>query len=368
MNYSEDKRVVLSLDAGGTNLNFNAVQSNRELIETINIPANHASLEKTLKDIIRGFREVQKKIEYKTSAISFCFPGPADYENGIIGDLENLPEFRGGVALKAMLENEFQVPVFINNDGDLFTYGESIAGLLPDINQKLKEAGSSKQYKNLLGITLGTGFGGGIVSNGQLITGDNSAAAEINRMQNILHPQTSIEDSCSIRAVKREYAIAAGLKQEDTPEPFEIYKIAVGETPGNREAAITSFKILAEATAYALTNAITMVDGLVVIGGGLSGAHSLFLDLAVQKMNTKYTSLNNHQFPHLEIDVFNLENEKGLQEFLADHSIEIDIPFSDKKQKYNPEKKIGVGVSRLGTGNAVSIGAYAFALAMLDEL
>ncbi len=85
---------------------------------------------------------------------------------------------------------------------------------------------------------MGTGFGGGIVSGGQLFTGDNSAAAEINRMQNILHPQTSIEDSCSIRAVKREYAIAAGINPNEAPEPFEIYKIARGETSGNKEAAI----------------------------------------------------------------------------------------------------------------------------------
>ncbi len=49
-----------------------------------------------------------------------------------------------------MLENEFQVPVYINNDGDLFAYGESIAGLLPYINQKLKEAGSSNNIKTCL--------------------------------------------------------------------------------------------------------------------------------------------------------------------------------------------------------------------------
>jgi glucokinase len=49
---------------------------------------------------------------------------------GIIGDLENLPTFKGGVALGPMLEEIFNIPVFINNDGDLFAYGEAIAGLL----------------------------------------------------------------------------------------------------------------------------------------------------------------------------------------------------------------------------------------------
>ena len=94
-------------------------------------------------------------------AISFAFPGPVDYPAGIVGDLGNLPGFRGGVALGPMLEDRFKLPVFINNDGDLFTYGEAICGFLPYVNERLKAAGSAKQYKNLFGVTLGTGFGAG---------------------------------------------------------------------------------------------------------------------------------------------------------------------------------------------------------------
>lgn len=63
---------------------------------------------------------------YKTKrpeAISFAFPGPADYPNGIIGGwLPNFPSFRDGVVLGPFLQEKFGVPVFINNDGDLFAY------------------------------------------------------------------------------------------------------------------------------------------------------------------------------------------------------------------------------------------------------
>lgn len=53
----------------------------------------------------------------------FRFPGPADYPNGIIGGwLPNFPSFRDGVALGPFLQEKFGVPVFINNDGDLFAY------------------------------------------------------------------------------------------------------------------------------------------------------------------------------------------------------------------------------------------------------
>src|SRR5690606_5901942 len=110
---------------------------------------------------------------------------PADYKEGIIGKLPNLPGFReGGVALGPMLQHHFNLPVFIANDGDLFAYGEAMAGFLPHINECLSNANAPKHYKNLVGITLGTGFGGGIVINNQLVEGDNSSSGEIWLMRN----------------------------------------------------------------------------------------------------------------------------------------------------------------------------------------
>ena len=91
---------------------------------------------------------VKDQLEDTPVAISFAFPGPADYKNGIIGDLPNFPAFRGGIALGPYLEEKFKIPVFINNDGNLFAYGEALAGALPAINEKLAAAGSPKRYKN----------------------------------------------------------------------------------------------------------------------------------------------------------------------------------------------------------------------------
>jgi len=140
----------------------------------VRLPSNGQDLDLCLQTIQQGFEEVRSQLSEPAVAISFAFPGPADYPNGIIGDLGNLPAFRGGVALGPMLEEHFRLPVFINNDGDLFTYGEAIAGFLPYVNEKLAKAGSPKRFKNLFGITLGTGFGGGIVRDGHLYIGDNA--------------------------------------------------------------------------------------------------------------------------------------------------------------------------------------------------
>lgn len=98
--------------------------------------------------------------------------------------MPNFPAFRGGIALGPYLEEKFKIPVFINNDGNLFAYGEALAGALPAINEKLAAAGSPKRYKNLLGITLGTGFGAGVVIDNRLLTGDNGCGGDVWIMRN----------------------------------------------------------------------------------------------------------------------------------------------------------------------------------------
>ena len=361
MDYKSDKRIILTLDAGGTNFDFFAVQGGEIISEGIRLAAGADTLDEILKMIIKGFEEVKSQSGNLPAAISFCFPGPADFENGIIGDLENLPLFRGGVPLKAMLEEHFGVPVFINNDGDLFTYGEAIAGLLPEINSKLETVGSKKNYNNMLGVTLGTGFGGGMVRKGELFIGDNSAGFEINRMRNKLYPHTSAEDSVTIRGIRRVFARESGISIDEAPEPEAIFNIGIGKDSAN-VAAKTAFDELAEVAGNALADAVTLTDSLIVIGGGLAGAWPLFMPRLVQEMNASFTEISGSKLPRLEITAYNLMDENGFKDFSKDTSTQIAVPFSDKKVNFDPVKKIGVGVSSLGTSQAVAVGAYAFAL------
>ena len=361
-----EQPIIFILDAGGTGFKFSAVQDSREIIEPFTIPSAAPNLEEVLQKIITGFHECETRCGAKGAAISFCFPGPADYPNGIIGDLENLPHFRGGVPLKAMLENEFHIPVYINNDGDLFAYGEALNGLLPEVNKLLEQQRNPKRYKNLLGVTIGTGFGGGIVINKVLVNGDNSAGGEINRHRNPLYPQTSAEDSISIRAVRRVYGREAGIDFDKTPHPYDIYKIAMGHQPGNKEAALKSWEELATALADVLANAISLVDGIVVIGGGLSGAWPVFMPILIKKMNEPFKGLNGSPFSRMETEAYNLMDAQDMIRFTEKTGKMVKVPFSDQEVWYNPTKRIGVGVTKLGTTSAVAIGAYAYARQQLS--
>jgi glucokinase len=233
---------------------------------------------------------------------------------------------------------------------------------LPEVNNELKKAGHSRMHNNLLGVTFGTGFGGGFVSKGKMFTGDNSAGMEINRMRNKLYPDTSAEDSVTIRAIKRVYAREAGSDIADCPEPEDIYRIGVGELEGDREAARKAFSEMAEVAGNSIADALTLTDSLVVIGGGLAGAWPLFLQQLVDEMNYSFTELSGDDLPRMEILAYNFENPMCKKDFIENTSKLVKVPFSDKTIEYEPLKKIAVGLSRLGTSKAVAVGAYAYAI------
>lgn len=364
MKYENDKRVVLTLDAGGTNFVYSAIQGYESITEQIRYPAEPDDLDKCLANIVHGFEELEKQIDQEPVAISFAFPGPADYRTGIIGDLNNLPAFRGGIALGPYLEKKFDLPVYINNDGNLYAYGEALVGFLPYINNKLKEAKSPKQYRNLVGFTLGTGFGAGIVHNGELVIGDNSNAGEVWILPDILDPSRNVEESVSIRAVQREFGKLAYI--DEAPSPREIYEIAKGEREGDQEDARNAFELLGEALGEVATTVATLFDGIIVIGGGVAGASDLILPAVLEVMNDHYSG-EGSVLPRLVTVNYNLEDTKQMDEFLAGKSKMIEIPGYKDKIKYDPEKRIGVGVSKIGTSKAISAGAYAFALNELDK-
>ncbi len=352
----------MTLDAGGTALKFAAMRGNQLLVSPTPQPWRADRLDESLAAIVAGFESMSKSLPEPPAAISFAFPGPADYPAGIIGDLGNLPAFQGGVALGPMLEEKFKIPVFINNDGDLFAYGEAIAGFLPYVNQLLERAGSPKRYHNLMGITLGTGFGGGIVRDGELFLGDNSGAAEVWMLRNKLDPSLGAEEGASIRAVTRVYAEQSGISFEEAPDTQTIFEIGMGRRSGNIAAAREAYRRLGEVAGDALAQMLTLTDSLAVIGGGISGAHPLFLDPLFRALNACFEGNGQRRLGPV---AFNIEVPEEREAFLRGETREITVPGSTRKVRYDPMQRTAVGLTRLGTSEAVAVGAYAFAIRKL---
>ena len=352
--YENDNRTVMTLDAGGTNFVFTAIRGCREVVEPIRLDAVTDSVARCLEVLTEGFTRVKAALDTEPVAISFAFPGPADYEAGIIGDLPNFPCFRGGVPIGPYLAEQFGLPVFINNDGNLFAYGEALAGILPEMNARLEAADSSVRYKNLIGLTLGTGFGAGVVIDNVLLKGDNGCGGDVWLMRNVHYPDKIEEESVSIRAVKRVYAEASGDTRDLTPK--EIQEIADGKLDGDRGAAVKAYTDMGVAIADALAHALDIADGLVVIGGGISKAYKYIIPTVIE-----------HLKGWLQMDVVDLTTEEGMGAFLKDTAVELRVPGSDRTVLYHSEKKTGIAVSHLGTSTAVSLGAYAYALMQIDK-
>lgn len=364
-NYTNDSRIVLTLDAGGTNMVFGAMKGEEYVGEPITLPANANDLDLCLKTMVVGFESVMNTLSEKPVAISFAFPGPADYPNGIIGGyLPNFPSFRDGVALGPFLEEKFGVPVFINNDGDLYAFGEALGGALPAVNEKLAALGSAKRYHNLIGYTFGTGFGIGCVINGQLNRGDNSCVETYclphSRIDGVI-----VEDGVAVRAVKRVYAERSGVN-DPSLSPKDIYDIAEGKRPGNPEAAKAAFAEMGTVAGNAMALAAQLMDGLIVIGGGITASKKYFMPSLLEALRGTVRTLSGDTLQKLQMKVYNLDDEAEFAAFAKGDARELKVYGSDKTVTYDPQKRIGVMISRIGASKAISVGAYDFALAQLD--
>lgn len=359
----------MTLDAGGTNFVFGALRGSESVAGPVSMPSYADNLDRCLAQLTTGFDSIIAELKERKMhpvAISFAFPGPADYPAGIIGGfLPNFPSFRDGVALGAFLEERFGLPVFINNDGDLYAYGEALAGALPEVNERLKAAGSKKVYRNLIGYTLGTGFGMGVVVDGRLNRGDNSCV-ETWCLPHKKMREVIVEDGVAVRAVKRVYAKLSGDNSGEL-EPVDIYNIARGERAGDRAAALGAFAEMGEILGDAAANAVTVVDGLVVVGGGIAAAREFWMPAMLREMRGRMTTLSGDMLDRVQMGVYDLDDEAEFAEFARGDAREIKVYGSSRTVTYDPRKRIGVLTSHIGASRAISLGAYAFALSELDK-
>ncbi len=364
--YHFDNRIVITLDAGGTNLVFGAMRGCEFIVEPVTIPSRADNLDLCLQAMVNGFKTIIDLLDEKPVAISFAFPGPADYPNGIVGGyLPNFPSFRDGVALGPFLEEKFGLPVFINNDGDLFAFGEATAGALPEINNRVAELGSKKQYRNILGYTFGTGFGIGEVIDGKLNLGNN-ACIETFCLPSKSNHDVMVEDSVAIRAVIREY-LRLSESGETGLTPKDICDIADGTREGDRDAAIESFRLFGEAAGDAMATAVTLTDSLIVIGGGLTGAARYVMPSLLAQLRSTIHTINGEQLQRVQMKVFDLDDEAEFAAFAHGAARDIKVYGSDRTVTYDPMKRTGVCISKLGASKAISIGAYTYALSQIDS-
>ena len=266
-----------------------------------------------------------------------------------------------------MLEDAFDLPVFINNDGDMFAYGEARAGCLPTINRELAEQGNERRVETLIGLTLGTGLGCGVYTHGTLLRGDNDAAAEIWSVTDHTRPGEPAEESVSIRGLKRSYAELAGVDAHDVPEPHEIFDLLDSGIFEQREAASVAFKSYYMALSEVVLSCIALFDGIVVLGGGIAGSALRFLPLMEKTLNAEFPLSSGGGIRRLESTVYNLSDPARRAVFLQPSRARLEVPGSGRTVSYSTEKRSGILVAAGDTSETIMKGAYFYAIDRLRE-
>ncbi|MFC2148989.1 ROK family protein [Bacteroidota bacterium] len=227
---------LIGVDLGGTKVNVGLVEGNRILSnKSLKIPQDTASEWDVINVIIDLIKEQLGK--HKVEGIGIGVPSIVDREKGIIHEVQNIPSWKE-VPLADILIKEFGIPVFIDNDANCFAYGEFKFGI-------------GKGYKHLVGLTLGTGMGSGIITNRHLMGDANCGSGEFGM---IPYKDGILEDYCSGKFFKNFY----------NSNGEELMILA---REGN-SLAIEAFKKFGEHLGNAVKTILYAVDPQVIIVGG----------------------------------------------------------------------------------------------------
>ena len=152
----------IGVDLGGTNIRA-ALVDGTNVIRKEKAPCPAKGTQEEVINAIAAL--IEPLICDEVTSIGIGVPSVVDTAKGIVYNVANIPSWQE-VHLKEIYENRFGIPVHINNDANCFSLGES-------------RFGQGRGYKDVVGITLGTGVGSGIIINGHLYEGRNAGAGEI---------------------------------------------------------------------------------------------------------------------------------------------------------------------------------------------
>ena len=194
---------VVGVDMGGTKILAAVIDAKGEIVQQAKRATKpKKGPEEVIERITRCIREAIDGAELKPSqirAIGIGSPGPLDPETGVIIFAPNLGW--SNVPLKAKLEANLSIPTFVDNDVNVGTLGEYAFG-------------AGRGVKNLVGIFVGTGIGGGIILDGKLFHGVNKTAGEVGHMiVEVKGPRCGCGNFGCLEAVASRTAITRDLQK-----------------------------------------------------------------------------------------------------------------------------------------------------------
>lgn len=178
MNQLSDKKWIIGVDLGGTNIGVGVLPIDGGSGDVLALRSETTEAQRGAKFVVdRIIAMVQEAREDVISefggtmddfaGVGIGSPGPLDRKSGIVINTPNLG-WRN-FPLRDLISNATGLPAVLDNDANCATYGEWWLG-------------AARNVDTLVGLTLGTGIGGGIVLNGEIFHGVSDAAGEIGHM------------------------------------------------------------------------------------------------------------------------------------------------------------------------------------------
>ncbi len=152
----------IGIDLGGTNMRVGLVDGLALVKKEVSPCPAQESSDKVLAQLEEL---VERSMCAEVEGIGIGVPSVVDAEQGIVYNVANIPSWKV-VPLKRLLEERFSVPVSINNDSNCFALG-------------VKRFGEGREFHSMVGMTIGTGVGAGIIINDTLYSGRNTGAGEV---------------------------------------------------------------------------------------------------------------------------------------------------------------------------------------------
>lgn len=269
---------IFGIDIGGTTVKLGCFSADGHLITKWEIPTNTANGGiSILPDVARSIQTYISKEKLPHARIlgaGMGVPGPVE-KDGTVNKCINLGW--GVLNASETLSELLQLPVRTGNDATIATLGEMWKG-------------GGEGYQNVVMLTLGTGVGGGVVIDGDIVYGTTGAAGEVGHM--CVNPDETDACNCGNHGCLEQYASATGIVRMcrkqlqfcDTSTPLrQIENVTAKDIFDFAKANDTFAKALVDRYNHYLGLACSYIAAVVnpevfVIGGGVSRAGSIILD------------------------------------------------------------------------------------------
>lgn len=278
---TNERKYYIGVDLGGTNISVGLIDSDYKFIGKLSIPT---AVPRPYQEIIGDMASaINKVLDSAGISVNECVsigigsPGICDSENGVVTYSNNL--YWDNVPICDELHKLIPIPVFLSNDANCAAYGEVLCG-------------AAKGAKNVIMVTLGTGFGCGIIIDGKIYAGEKSQGAEGGHTLLVMDGELC---TCGRRGCLEAYASATGLirqtkaKMEKYPDS-KMWEVVGGDiNKVNGKTAFDAAKLGDEAgmevvvmyTRYVGEGVTDLVNlfrpQIVIVGGGVSNENEYLM-------------------------------------------------------------------------------------------